>query len=139
MKIILNLILINAIMKLLSIDVGIKNLAYCLFDTAIHNKKDDILLWGVINLCGAEPNCGENCKKKAKFVICNNAPANAMYFCPTHAKKSVYILPTSNLSLQKIKKMKLVDMHKVIKEYKISVPIEATKKEDILKAVIGFM
>ena len=60
MKIILNLILINAIMKLLSIDVGLKNLAYCLFDTTttINVKKDNILLWGVINLCGAEPNCG---------------------------------------------------------------------------------
>ena len=102
MKIILNLILINAIMKLLSIDVGIKNLAYCLFDTTITTvaqnvKKDNILLWGVINLCGAEPNCGENCKKKAKFAI------QMKYLCPTHAKKSAYILPTNNLSLKKIK------------------------------------
>ena len=57
-------------MKLLSIDVGIKNLAYCLFETsATALAKDNILLWGVINLCGAEPNCGENnCKKKAKIA-----------------------------------------------------------------------
>ena len=138
MKIILNLILINAIMKLLSIDVGIKNLAYCLFDTTITTvaqnvKKDNILLWGVINLCGAEPNCGENCKKKAKFAI------QMKYLCPTHAKKSTYILPTNNLSLKKIKTMKLVDLHKVVKEYKIPLAPEATKKEDILKTVQGFM
>ncbi len=143
MKIILNLILINAIMKLLSIDVGIKNLAYCLFDTTttLNVAKDNILLWGVINLCGAEPNCGENCKKKAKFAMLGNnkAPANAMYFCPTHAKKSTFILPTNNLSLKKIKTMKLVDLHKVIKEYKIPLAPEATKKEDILKTVQGFM
>ena len=132
-------------MKLLSIDVGIKNLAYCLFDTTINVaqnvKKDNILLWGVINLCGAEPNCGENCKKKAKFAMLGNnkAPANAMYFCPTHAKKSAYILPTNNLSLKKIKTMKLVDLHKVIKEYKIPLAPESTKKEDILKTVQGFM
>ena len=133
MKIILNLILINAIMKLLSIDVGIKNLAYCLFDTTINVKKDNILLWGVINLCGAEPNCGENCKKKAKFAM------QMKYLCPTHAKKSAYILPTNNLSLKKIKTMKLVDLHKVVKEYKIPLALEATKKEDILKTVQGFM
>jgi hypothetical protein len=128
-------------MKLLSIDVGIKNLAYCLFETSatlVEQKvaKDNILLWGVINLCGAEPNCGENnCKKKAKFAI-----SYAMkYFCPTHAKKSAYILPTNNLSLKKIKTMKLVDLHKVVKEYKICMAPEATKKEDILKTVVGFM
>ena len=69
----------------------------------------------------------------------NKAPANAMYFCPTHAKKSAYILPTNNLSLKKIKTMKLVDLHKVIKEYKIPLAPEATKKEDILKTVQGFM
>jgi len=146
-------------MKLLSIDVGIKNLAYCLFETSatlVAQKvaKDNILLWGVINLCGAEPNCGENnCKKKAKFAISYdkapanangsanaNGPANAMkYFCPTHAKKSAYILPTNNLSLKKIKTMKLVDLHKVVKEYKICMAPEATKKEDILKTVVGFM
>ena len=35
--------------------------------------------------------------------------------------------------------MKLVDLHKVIKEYKIPLAPEATKKEDILKTVQGFM
>ena len=35
--------------------------------------------------------------------------------------------------------MKLVDLHKVIKEYKIPLTPEATKKEDILKTVNGFM
>jgi hypothetical protein len=132
-------------MKLLSIDVGIKNLAYCLFDTSLNVAqnvaqnvaKDNILLWGVINLCGAEPNCGENCKKKAKFAICNTS--DMKYFCPTHAKKSTFILPTNNLSLKKIKTMKLVDLHKVVKEYNIPLAPEATKKEDILKTVQGFM
>ena len=45
-------------MQLLSIDVGIKNLAYCLM------SKDAIIKWDVINLCGADPLC-TICKKQA--------------------------------------------------------------------------
>lgn len=123
-------------MKLLSIDVGIKNLAYCLFDLNSATNTYDILLWDVINLCGEAPNC-ENpaCKKKAKLMLAN--PIH--FFCPTHAKKSTYIIPTANLSLQKIKKMKLIDLQKVIANYKISLPSPNAKKEEILKTVINFM
>ena len=35
------------LMKILSFDVGIKNLAFCLIDTTENNK---IIDWGVINL-----------------------------------------------------------------------------------------
>ena len=121
-------------MKLLSIDVGIKNLAYCLFEKdTMQTDTDNIVLWGVINLCGSEPLCGV-CKKKAKFV------ANNEYFCPTHALKSAYSLPSSsNFSLKKLKKMKLADLHQMIINYKILVTPLTTKKEDILKTVIEFV
>ena len=129
-------------MKLLSIDVGIKNLAYCLFETVTQTEtvttqtamqKDNIILWGVINLCGSEPICGV-CNKKAKFVTNNE------YFCPTHALKSSYSLPSSsNFSLKKVKKMKLADLHQMIINYKIPVNPLTTKKEDILKTVIEFV
>ena len=129
-------------MKLLSIDVGIKNLAYCLFETVTQTEtvttqtamqKDNIILWGVINLCGSEPLCGV-CKKKAKLV------ANNEYFCPTHALKSCYSLPSSsNFSLKKLKKMKLADLHQMIINYKIHINPLTTKKEDVLKTVIEFV
>jgi hypothetical protein len=132
-------------MKLLSIDVGIKNLAYCLFETVTMQtdtmqtgtttptQTDNIVLWGVINLCGSEPLCGV-CKKKAKFVTNNE------YFCPTHALKSSYSLPSSsNFSVKKLKKMKLADLHQMIINYKIPVNPLTTKKEDILKTVIEFV
>jgi hypothetical protein len=123
-------------MKLLSIDVGIKNLAYCLFDLNTVTNAYDILLWDVINLCGEAPNCeNPNCKKKAKLMLAK--PIH--YFCPTHAKKSTYIIPTANLSLQKIKKMKLVDLQKVITNYNIPLPSPSPKKEEILKTVLSFM
>ena len=51
-------------MKLLSIDVGMKNLAFCLMDlndnTYLNNK---ICKWGVINLCEDEI---VYCKEKTK-------------------------------------------------------------------------
>ena len=36
-------------MKILSIDVGMKNLAYCIVNCV--NKKWDIEQWDIINLC----------------------------------------------------------------------------------------
>ena len=125
-------------MKLLSIDVGIKNLAYCLFDDNKVTNTREILLWDVINLCGSVPNCNiQACNKKAKFTIANETTIHN--FCPTHAKKSTYIIPTANISHKKIKKMKLVDLNKVIKDYNI--PLEATsvKKDDIFKTVMQWM
>lgn len=124
-------------MKLLSIDVGIKNLAYCLFEKdtiqTVTMQTDNIVLWGVINLCGSEPLCGV-CKKKAKFVTNNE------YFCSPHALKSAYSLPSSsNFSLKKLKKMKLADLHQMIINYKIPVNPLTTKKEDVLKTVIEFV
>ena len=126
-------------MKLLSIDVGIKNLAYCLFDFNIVTNMHEILLWDVINLCGQVPMCNALpvCNKKAKFSILANDPK---YFCPTHAKKSGFIIPsTTNISLKKIKKMKLVDLQQVIKDYNIPLSSTAIKKDDILKTVTSFM
>ena len=36
-------------MRLISFDVGIKNMAYCIFD--ISNNTPTILDWGILNLC----------------------------------------------------------------------------------------
>ena len=125
-------------MQLLSIDVGIKNLAYCLM------SKDAILKWDVINLCGTDPLC-TTCKKPAKFTQQAQAQAEQAqaeqaqaYFCLKHAKTSNYILPVGNISLKKIKKMKLVDLQQVITDYTIPIG-DAVKKEDILKCIMTFL
>ena len=38
-------------MRIISIDVGIKNLAYCIMES-VKNKSFKIIKWDVINLCG---------------------------------------------------------------------------------------
>jgi hypothetical protein len=115
-------------MKLLSIDVGIKNLAYCLMDEV------KILKWDVINLCGKDPACS-SCIKPAKFAH----TASAKYYCAAHAKKSGLLLPLPTISPKKIKKMKLVDLHKVILDYSIPLTPETVKKEDVFKTVSTFL
>ena len=114
-------------MKVLSIDVGIKNLAYCLFEGG------EILLWDVINLCGAEAACSQ-CKKKAKYA--DNA---GIAFCQTHAKKTNHLLPTADLSLKKIQKMKITELHQLVLVQKIEIPATIKKKEDLLRTVLAIM
>ena len=81
-------------MKVLSIDVGMKNLAYCLFECGANDDSTDndvnagaqtpesimkqvsILAWDTVNLCDADaekpiapPTCSSaGCKFTAKFV-----------------------------------------------------------------------
>ena len=50
-------------MRILSFDVGIKNLAYCLIDTT-PTQQFNIVEWDVINLCGPEPICKQTILKK---------------------------------------------------------------------------
>ena len=47
-------------MNIISIDVGMKNLAYCIF--AVNDKNYDILDWGVEDLCNSET------KKQCMFI-----------------------------------------------------------------------
>ena len=73
-------------MKLLSFDVGIKNLAYCQLDTS--NKS--ILDWGIINI-SIDPTCdhihkGKCCDKTATKII----KSSGMKLCTGHTKLKSY-------------------------------------------------
>lgn len=139
-------------MKFISIDVGIKNLAFCILDYDYEYEYEDeyeyknalnkvykILSWDVINLCGEEPNCTfitekekKVCDKKAKYC------KNNINYCQTHAKMTSYILPTKQISPAVIKKLKLNDLISFAKEYNIPFN-EDDKKEGILKSVLSFI
>jgi hypothetical protein len=116
-------------MKILSIDVGIKNLAFCLIETietietidlnvnAYKNFK--IIYWNIINLSEDKKycNCSTLTKKTLKQCI---KPAfffkDDKLFCKIHAKNSNYLLPES---IPKYKSHKLDELINLCNQYNI--------------------
>lgn len=72
-------------MKILSWDVGIKNLAFCLIDSQ-ENDKWCIDDWGIINLIEPKDNKCSQCSRRPFFYI----PDNNLKFCKIHAKKYTF-------------------------------------------------
>ena len=124
-------------MKILSIDVGIKNLALCVLETDENDNENDnksengndksfiIKYWDVINLCEERTNICEfnivNKKDKSYKQCCKEAKyhKNNHFYCKTHAAKSEFKLPTSDLN--KYKRLKLDELTKLISDYEISI------------------
>ena len=103
-------------MKILSFDVGIKNLAYCYLE--YKDAKIDIIEWDIINIC-REKHWVCKCVKKNK-QICNKQAKyfkNNNYYCKTHAKTSNFLIPTEEILKisKKIKKNKISE--KMLREF----------------------
>lgn len=101
-------------MKILSIDVGIKHLAYCLMEN------DSILKWDCINVseesvqqCSFVEKAGVLCNKPAKFS------KDAKCFCLKHAKKQSYQIPTAELKPGNINKQKLASLYELADKYNL--------------------
>jgi hypothetical protein len=79
--------------KVLSFDVGIINLAYCLLEIDDENQTFKINKWGVIDLadnravCSFIKNTGDFCNKIAKHTIKMNKH-NVHYYCKAHITKA---------------------------------------------------
>ena len=115
-------------MKILSIDVGIKNLAFCLLD-----KNNAISKWNVVNLaqkneisiCQHFEKVGQPCGKPAKYTKENKC------YCLKHSKKQSFQIPTSELKSAFLKKQKLLTLIEIADKYKIVYP-KNVKKTDLL-------
>jgi len=115
-------------MKILSIDVGIKNLAFCLFEKPQDSEHFFIKKWDIVNISEQETlNCKE-CNKPAKFK------KNDQCFCLKHSKKQPLQIPGPEqkitfINKQKIQKLyEIADSHKIIYEPKC-------KKVDLIKKI----
>jgi hypothetical protein len=109
--------------KVLSFDVGIKNLAYCILDYNIVNKDYKITDWGIINLSDEEKfntcshvlvdkktNVDRVCGKKASY-ICNDKKSKdteTRHFCKVHRNRFIKDFPDSVKCIAEIKKKKKV-------------------------------
>jgi len=122
-------------MKILSIDVGIKNLAFCLFEKPDDSENFSIKLWDTINLSENEET--SLCKFSEKGITCNK-PAKFKKdedcYCLKHSKKQVLQIPSAEqkpafINKQKIQKLyEIADAHKIVYEPKC-------KKVDLVKKI----
>ena len=123
-------------MKILSVDVGIKNLSFCLFELSsvelssveLESKHLKIIKWDNINLSEkTEHKCIEVdknglCDKPAKFTKYGKC------FCLKHSKKQPFLQPSAELKSSYINKQKLQKLMDIADKYKIKYenPIKKT-------------
>ena len=122
-------------MRLLSFDIGIKNMAYCFL--SISGEQMEILDWNILNLMDADVQSVYTCTcpkaqpKKAKAglenaILCSkkakySCPDGSGHLCETHAKKSEkFLMPIKEISPAAIKKLKVAELDAVAKKYGLS-------------------
>jgi len=116
-------------MKILSIDVGIKNLAYCLMERGIN-----ICKWDVIDLTEDFKKQCDVTDKNGKCISCAKFMKNDIYYCLKHSKKEKYMAPTSKLKQAQLNKLNIEELNELIKKHDI-VCSDSTKRRDIIKEI----
>lgn len=141
--------------KILSIDVGIKNLALCLFNVCQINKSITIEKWDTIDILNynEQPHnivlCNfinkQQSKKQKQKILCQKIakyvnPINKdEYYCPFHSKKTSFLIPSKELSISYISKCNLFDLCKLADKYEIKYdkPIKKNALFEIVKNYIN--
>lgn len=119
---------------LLSIDVGIRNLSFCLIDP----NEISVICWAVIDLTGDSEYV---CTTIDKNGLCGS---KAVYkklekcYCLKHAKKTQFIQPNKELSQAHLKKLSVTKMIELADKYSI-VYETPVKKANILASIINYI
>jgi len=114
------------IMKIISIDVGIKNLSYCLFENNI------ITQWDIVNLLEKDISLCEQCSLEAKYTKHNKL------YCLKHAKKTDFLIPTKQLNPSFLKKEKLENLIKIANSLYIE-EAPLFKKKKLLELILEYL
>lgn len=139
-------------MKVISFDIGIKNMAYCVLSST-QNADAPITIhdWNVLSMIEESApaifpcNCmiaGKN--KKTEPKMCNKAAKyskNDQYFCDRHAKiYKQYIIPTKKHSSAFIKKQKVPDLVALCNTHMLLLNKDAKtlKKDQLIEILSGF-
>jgi len=128
-------------MKILSVDVGIKNLAFCCLDTNI-DKTFTITQWKNINLADEEfICCGKKNTKCGSSCPCTNKAfytKNGFHYCKVHAKKCLFVIPTDNFNITKLRKLPVYDLFKICRDNNIEYT-KSTKKGTLLVTLATYI
>ena len=115
-------------MKIFSIDVGIKNLSFCLLELTNNDKTTlEILKWDNIDLSDKNNNkCifiekGEVCDKLAKLTKDNKC------YCLKHSKKLNFLQPAADLALPFLNKQKIQALIEITGKYHVTYPVNYKK------------
>jgi hypothetical protein len=127
-------------MKILSIDVGIKNLAFCLFSKSVEQEENyfHIEKWDSINLAQQndmkclEIEKNQPCNKPAKFT------KNGKCYCLKHSKKQEYQIPTLELKSGFINKQKIQSLYEMADKYKIKYE-KPIKKNELVSLINDYI
>ena len=139
-------------MKCISFDVGIKNMAYCIF--TLDEKGLNINDWNVLNLIEKTETKNKLCnyiietktKKKIESKICEKKGKyikNNCIYCETHAKKSGYLMPNKSYGSTSLKKLKVGELVSLAKKHfiyqdKDKNSIDILNKKDVLELLEDF-
>ena len=117
-------------MRLISIDVGIKNLAFCHFHRVEPDQPWNIVQWDVVNLAEKETHLCQKqpCSQPAKFE------KQGGYFCLKHAKKQSFHIPTSDLNPSHLKKQKLIQLIEIAEKNNIEYD-KPPKKQNLIHSI----
>jgi len=135
-------------MRIISIDVGIKNLAYCVFYNGVEAAAT-IEKWGVVDLSQQSQSSGTEVKILCSCVTttkgtkknpsiqkqCSSAAKwrrENEYYCVAHVKKTAYLIPTSQLKLSYFKKQNMTSLKKIIVKYGLVIDENKMKKADLV-------
>jgi hypothetical protein len=128
-------------MKLLSIDVGIKNLSFCLFEINSPGESSNnlkVIKWDNINLGEKnESRCIEIdknglCDKPAKFT------KDEKCYCLKHSKKHNFLHPTAELKPSYINKQKIQNLIDIADKYKVKYE-NPVKKANLISLLTEFI
>jgi hypothetical protein len=125
-------------MKILSIDVGIKNLAFCLFEKSPTAEQFKVIKWDTVNLSEEET---LKCMFIEKNILCNK-PAkfkkDENCYCIKHSKKQQFQIPTSEQKPSFINKQKNQKLFEIADSYNIKYEPKI-KKADLIKIINDYI
>jgi len=122
-------------MKILSVDVGIKNLAVCLFEKSQGTEQFKITKWDVINISDKEE--AKICGFIEKNILCNK-PAKFKKedtcYCLKHSKKQTLNIPTTEQKPSFINKQKIQKLYEIAEAHNIKYEPKI-KKADLVNLI----
>ena len=133
------------VQKIISFDVGIKNMAYCIFDIHANGSPFSIQEWKIMNMLEdsqTENTCSNVCsceivvKKKRGEPLekktCGKAAKytkNGICYCLTHAKTTSFLIPEDSFLQKNLKKKTLEELIEVCQKFGIPISEIRTKKK----------